>query len=520
MVPGYYRLLWGCVICLCAAARGDEPLAVTVVIDRGPDVGQAFGSLFEATSDDGQIVIGAGFPNHYNTRYRGDRHAVQFYVRPTSGQRQHEVEQLPRPNQLCGTYLYGRDGVVRSTYGGLRAWDPAAQKWLDAEGQGGTEETMRVGTGLLEFGDSRVKYNGKLILGPPEEGSYQLFFYANGHLCFYHVHRGAGGYRPYQSDDDGFSRLYACPWKSGQPTVDLSRAVTLTLPVVGETTFAWGQLGGQIVTGSNIGGFYVLENGSWRTLLEPKLGVSYQLYSMTAFHDRLLMGQYPTGRLFEYDGKRIVDLAGWPPKLDGVSGTAREAQTTVIYGGDLFVGVWPWAELWRYNSDSRKWFFVRRMIDHPELSAAITHPYDVENRGHEVGNLWGQRVTSLVPSGADLFISTSAKFPCEWDARRFPFLAPEKWKSYGSVHRLTIPGHLSANTAWTDGPSTFQFTLQGASLAISQDGRKLAETSVTGPLAERLRAVKQLVGIRWGEGIHGKFSGRKLDGTVSRERAP
>jgi hypothetical protein len=38
-----------------------------------------------------------------------------------------------------------------------------------------------------------------------------------------------------------------------------------------------------------------------------------------AFHDRLLMGHYPTGRLFEYDGKKITELAGWPPKLAGVS---------------------------------------------------------------------------------------------------------------------------------------------------------------------------------------------------------
>ena len=69
----------------------------------------------------------------------------------------------------------------------------------------------------------------------------------------------------------------------------------------------------QIVTGSNIGGFYVFEDGAWRMLLEPKLGVSYQLYSTLAFNDRLIMGQYPTGRLFEYDGDKITDLKGWPP---------------------------------------------------------------------------------------------------------------------------------------------------------------------------------------------------------------
>ena len=128
-------------------------------------------------------------------------------------------------------------------------------------------------------------------------------------------------------------------------------------------------------------------------------------------------------------------------KLQGVSGSAREAQTTVIYGGDVFVGVWPWGELWRYSPDSKSWAFTRRMFDHPQLSDRVTHPYDADNRGNAVSNLWGQRVTSLVTIGRDLFISTSAKFPCEWNAEQFPFLAPDKWKSYGSVYRMTMPGH-------------------------------------------------------------------------------
>ena len=86
-----------------------------------------------------------------------------------------------------------------------------------------------------------------------------MFFYANGHLCFYHVHRNGKPYHFYENDEDGFSRLYACPWTPEQTKVDLSAAVVRRLPVVGETTFAWGQLNKQIVTGSNIGGFYVFE---------------------------------------------------------------------------------------------------------------------------------------------------------------------------------------------------------------------------------------------------------------------
>jgi hypothetical protein len=291
--------------------------------------------------------------------------------------------------------------------------------------------------------------------------------------------------------------------------------VTLGLPVVGETTFAWGQLGPQIVTGSNIGGFYVFENGIWRTVREPTLGHSFQLYSSVSFHDRLLMGQYPTGQIFEYNGAKMTEQRGWPPVLPGVSGSAREAQTTMIYGGDLFVGVWPWAEVWRYNPNSCRWTFMRRMFDQPELSDKITHPYEVENKDHPVNNLWGQRVTSLIPNGPDLFISTSSKGGDKWMPKAFPFLAPDKWKSYGKVCRVTMPGHLAAATKWTDGPTTIEFLIHGPKIMIQQDGKLIATTTLTGSLADQLATVKTLKDVKWGDGIYGHFRGTSIKGNIN-----
>ncbi|MCC7423508.1 MAG: hypothetical protein IT428_24800 [Planctomycetaceae bacterium] len=500
---------------LAAAVEKEPATKFRVTVDRGEDIGQSFGSLFEVKSADGSLVIGAGFQNLFNTRYRADRHAVQFFVRPTDGRRSQSVSPTPRPNDLCGTYLTGRDEIVRSTYGGLKAYDPATNVWKEEPAGGGLHESMRVGDGLLEFGDSTAKYEGKTILPAPSRGSYQIFFYANGHLCFYHVNRGEGPYRAFVNDADGYSKLYACPWTPSQGEVDLSKAIVLTLPVVGETTFAWGQLGRQIVTGSNIGGFYVFEGGKWRMLLEPNIKVSYQLYSTMALHDRLVMGQYPTGRLFEYDGKSIVDRTDWPLQLEGVSRSAREAQTTVIYGGEMLVGIWPWGELWRYSPDTRKWTFLQRMFDHPSISDKVVHPYDVENQKGEVPNQWGQRVTSLVTSGPELFISTSSKDPRTWDPDKFPFLAPEKWKSYGAVYRMTTTGHLGAATKWTKGPTVFEFELRGNRMAISQDGRRIAETTLSAPLAEKFRLKPALQDVQWGHGIYGKFAGTSIQGEVA-----
>ena len=493
-----------------------KPSKIIVTINRGQDLGQSFGSLFEAISNDGQLVIGAGFQNAYNTRYRADRHALQFFIRSKDGKRKFTVKELPRPNNtLTGAYLFGRDGEIYSTEGGLKSWRPKLKEWQAIGGPGGKHETMRIGNGLLAFGSSNVTFNGKTILGPPQKGSYQLFFYANGHLCFYHVHRNGKGYRHYIDEEDGFSRLYACPWTPKEPKVDLSKAIALRLPVVGETTFAWGQLSDQIVTGSNIGGFYVFEKNRWRMILEPSLEYSYQLYSSLAFHDHLLMGQYPTGRVFAYDGTKITDLKGWPPVPANVSKSAREAQTTAVYGGELMVGVWPWGELWRHNPDSRQWTFMRRMYDHPAPSTRIVHPYDVENHDHSPRNLWGQRVTSLVANGPTLFIATSAKSPFKWEPKKFPFLAPDKWRSYGKVYQLTMSGHLSIPTRWTKGPTTFVFVLNGPKVTVLQDGKHLATTQLAGSLSKELVKTKSFKDIKWGKGIYGPFGGIAIKGNIN-----
>jgi hypothetical protein len=496
-----------------AVPAGDVVTRFQVTVDRGADIGQHFGSLFEAQSVDSTITIGAGFQNGYNTRLRADRHAVQFFIRVAGATFDAKAQPLPRPNDICGTYLFSRDDTVYSTYEGLKRWNPQSQRWEDAQTIGGTEESMRVGAGLMEFGDGTVRYDGRTILDKPAVGNYHLFYYVDGYLCFYHIDRREGGYRPYANDADGFSKLIACPWSSDQAKVDLSKAIVLTLPIVGETTFAWGQLGNQIVTGSNVGGFYILEDGKWRQLLKPNLAVSYQLYSSLAFQDRLLMGQYPTGRLFEYDGKTITDRAGWPPLPDNVSASAREAQTTVICGGELFVGVWPWGELWRYDPGQDKWRFQQRMFSHPETSKEIVHPYDVENKGNKVSNQWGQRVTSLVTSGDSLYVSTSAKDPCPWDAEQFPFLANDQWKSYGAVYRIKIPGHLGAPARWTEGPTRFEFVVTKDEMRIIQDGALIGSTKLTPELAATLQGKRlEFRPVRWGEGIYGKFNGKRIEG--------
>ena len=119
-----------------------------------------------------------------------------------------------------------------------------------------------------------------------------------------------------------------------------------------EFIYSYGQLGDDVLAATNTGGVYRFDGREWKCLVEPIEDVSYQVYTMINYYDRLLLGQYPTGNLFEYDGREVRHLQDQPPVMPGVSDRAREAQTTAIYGGDLYVGVWPWAELWRLDGNS------------------------------------------------------------------------------------------------------------------------------------------------------------------------
>ncbi len=71
-------------------------------------------------------------------------------------------------------------------------------------------------------------------------------------------------------------------------------------------------------------------------MVEPLLGSSYQLYSSVIYRDHLLMGHYPSGRVFEFNGTSIRDIATSLPVPASVSKSAREAQTTILYGGEVF----------------------------------------------------------------------------------------------------------------------------------------------------------------------------------------
>jgi hypothetical protein len=240
-----------------------------------------------------------------------------------------------------------------------------------------------------------------------------------------------------------------------------------------------GTLRDDLLVTTNQGGVYRLRDDRWEALRTPD-GKSHQIYAALNVGASLWLGHYPSGEIIEFDGQSLHLMKGFPPVMPGVSNAAREAQTLTLFGGDVYVGVWPWAELWRLQdpnpAKAERWSLIRRMFSHPEATTRTTHPYEKETAARgPVLNQWGQRLTSLVPSGRDLFIATSAKSSTPWSSE-FEFLNESARREYGLIYRMRRPGHLSVPLRWTDGPTRLRIVLDATSIRLEQDGTVVGQT--------------------------------------------
>lgn len=490
-------------------AQTTPQLEASVVVDLGADRGQNYGTLFEVTDDDGQTVAGAGFMAAYNTQPRSDRELLQVFVRPANVSLNWEVQRLPAiAGSATGFYPFSMGGQLfvhnRSEKGKLPAdpnvyrWDGKQQQWLgEPEIQPYSEH---VAGKVLAVSATAVTYDRRVLLEPQVGARFAEHYFAHGVLFIKEANQQA---------NPVLNRVIACRWS---PESDQSLTPEpdwqVDLPIPFEFIYAFGQLNDEVLAVSNNGRVLKFDDQGWTTLRTPPVpAVSFQVYSILTCNDRLLLGQYPTGEIYQFADGKLELLSGWPPVLAGVSGASREAQTLAIYDGDLYAGIWPWAELWRYDMQRERWAFTQRMFDHPLPTDAVTHPYELETKQVDpVANLWGQRITGLQPHGTGMLITTSSKSSGPWDPK-FSFLGPKQLSDYGASYLATLPGNLATAIEWKPRPTKISVALSGAILSIAQDGRVLAQVQLPDCLLTEFRPAK----ITWGQGVYGKWSGKLSD---------
>ena len=150
-----------------------------------------------------------------------------------------------------------------------------------------------------------------------------------------------------------------------------------------------------------------------------------------------------------------------------------------------------------------------RMFTRPEIAEVPVHPWEAECvEAGLVTNAWGQRLTGLTPLGSSLLASTSAKGTYS-AATRADFLDDEAYAEYGAIHRVYMPGCLSAPVQWTGAATELRFVITNQEMTISQEGRELASVKIGDALAGPLASCA-LGSVQSGEGVFGPFGGETV----------
>ena len=267
---------------------------------------------------------------------------------------------------------------------------------------------------------------------------------------------------------------------------------------------------------------------------------SNQIYTALRSRYGVLLGHYPSGNVLRMvvSDKDLVMKALSPdtPYTAPAHRGDREVQSLAYYAGRLVAGVWPWGELYELHAKSG-WVLVRRLFAAPDISQELA-PYanaisppsrptltsrflnrlysmvpgwaDSRPKKNQAGtplpdvDVWGQRITQLVPLGKHLYLATgnkSGEHNPEW--RKFlpsPALASE----YGRVYELTSPGNLACNLPEQGGPLSLEFSTVRERLEVRVGDQLLCvlDDRTVALSAESLRKPRIL-----GDGMYGKFIG-------------
>ena len=439
-----------------------QPIEIELRVNFGKDLGNNFGTLFEIHDLNGRLIMGAGFVGNYNTYNRSDRYQLQFFARPASNKQKYEMKAFPGTgNHIPSNYLYDFADHLYTSYVTTSdlEYSSSENSWRKApDNINHAVHTVR-GKKLIML-DHDLYYDDQLILKAKK--GCQFTYYANATLIFS---------CNMSKDKPGF--LAAVPWSPYQDdlTVQWDKVKIQNYKYPKEHLYAHGNLDQEVIACSNYGGCYNFNEKGWKIIRQPDKNVSFQIYSMINYNDQLLMGQYPTGFFYSYDGHTIQQLKNSPPVPSGASPHVRELQSTSIYRGELFAGVWPWAELWHLDPDNDSWTKLGRLFSSPKVTDNPVHPYEEEaSAAGAIFNALGQRITSLIPNKDRLIMGTSWKIgENRIDSNQFSLLNDQQINEYGALHQLMMPGNLNVLFHWQDRPIIFRFSIADGMMRVWQD---------------------------------------------------
>jgi len=132
-----------------------------------------------------------------------------------------------------------------------------------------------------------------------------------------------------------------------------------------------------------------------------------QFYSFIEYNGKTLLGEWPTGSVYIFDGNELrPDEFYTPPPQRSRNRVGYEAQSMAIYCGDLFVGFWPRGEIWRFSNKYQSWSYFARLFSESNGDSTLV-PWISRTPDLLPSAFFGQRITALVPFEDSLYVSTS-----------------------------------------------------------------------------------------------------------------
>lgn len=242
-------------------------------------------------------------------------------------------------------------------------------------------------------------------------------------------------------------------WNKDDSTVEACAAGgCVAVPIQAATfPYVYAERGGAVLVTTNYGEALLFQGGAWCRM--TRTGDSYrcaapqppmqatptrvQFYVATDYRGRTLVGEWPTGRLYEFNGSELFPSTMSPPKFASGDPVGYEAQSIAEYCGDLFVGYWPKGEIYRFDHKAGSWSLFRRLFDAYPGEPFI--PHSERPRDAQDSSFYGQRVTALVPFEDSLYAVTSNLGA--WTAAAAPnYLTAAQQAQYGAVYRIRRDG--------------------------------------------------------------------------------
>lgn len=224
------------------------------------------------------------------------------------------------------------------------------------------------------------------------------------------------------------------------------------IPILAGTwPYMYAEKNGAVLVGTNYGDMLLFRDGAWCRM--TRSGDTYrcvtpqpamltaprqvQFYSSVEFRERMLVGEWPTGRLYEFSGSELFPSKLTPPQFASGAAVGYEAQSMAVYCGDLYVGYWPRGEVFRLDHRTGRWGPFRRFFDPYPGEPFI--PRSDRALDAQDDSFYGQRVTALVPFGDSLYAVTSNLTGWTTDVRA-SFLTAAQQAQYGAVYRIKRGG--------------------------------------------------------------------------------